>query len=409
MSGSLRVLMVTSDWPTPGKPRTTNFIKRQADFLSAAGVAVDVFAFSGSKRPANYLRAWWQLRRRLRNTRYDLIHAQFGQSGVLAFPKRLPLVVTLRGSDILGIVSDADGRHTALGRMLTSLTRWVADRADAVIVVSDHMKAHLRRSRSAHVIPSGLDLELFRPIPMQEARQKLGLSLDKRLVLFAGRPHQARKRYELARAAVDALNARRAEGSQPVELVVAWGVWYTDMPLYMNACDALVFTSMQEGSPNVVKEALACNLPVVSVAVGDVEERLAGVANCALVPDGSPAEQVPALTAGLERVLADGRRSDGRAHVAHLDETLLTQRVIGIYRSILPGAAPATARPAAPLTRATPVSDARRERPLGTPDGTRVPVPPHGCGVGATPVAERGLEDGVQVSTSTSFNASHGG
>lgn len=355
MTAPLRVLMVTSDWPTPDKPRTTNFIKRQADFLCAAGVLVDVFAFSGSKRPGNYLRAWWQLRRQLRSTQYDLIHAQFGHSGTLAFPKRLPLVVTLRGSDILGIVSDTDGRYTAVGRILTALTRWVAARADAVIVVSDHMKAHLRRSRSVHVIPSGLDLDLFRPMPMQEARRKLGLSPDKPLVLFAGRPHQARKRYELARAAVDALNARRPSGAQPVELVVAWGVWHADMPLYMNACDALVFTSMQEGSPNVVKEGLACNLPVVSVAVGDVAERLAGVLSCVLVPDGGPAEQAQALAVGLERVLADGRRSDGRDHVMHLDETLLTQRVIGIYRSILPSGAVAPTRVFKPISETTAV------------------------------------------------------
>src|SRR5919109_5163627 len=128
-ASSLRVLMITSDWPVPGRPRTTHFIKRQAEFLQAAGVDVDVFAFAGGKRLLNYGRAWRAARRRLAAGRYDLVHAQFGQSGLLALPKRIPLVVTLRGSDILGIVGDSDGRHTLEGQFLQRLSRYVARRA----------------------------------------------------------------------------------------------------------------------------------------------------------------------------------------------------------------------------------------------------------------------------------------
>ena len=99
------------------------------------------------------------------------------------------------------------------------------------------------------------------------------------------------------------------------------------MPLLMNACDALIFTSLQEGSPNAVKEALACNLPVVSVPVGDVAERLHGVAGCELCPDDRP----ETLAAALERVLKRGTRTASRETVAHLDERLIADRVIGVY------------------------------------------------------------------------------
>lgn len=320
----LRVLMVTSDYPTDGRPRTTHFIKRQAEFLQAAGVNVEVFHFEGDKKLVNYVRAWIRCRRRLKRGQYDLIHAQFGQSGALAFPKRLPLVVTLRGSDILGIVNDGSGRYTLKGRILQAVSRFVARRADAVIMVSDHMRAFVGRTDSIHVIPSGLDLALFRPIPRQEARARLGLSPTKRLVLFVGRPNQARKRFALAQQAVEVLNR-----TYPAELVVAWSVQHVDIPYYMAACDAMIFTSMQEGSPNVVKEALACNLPVVSVPVGDVEARLAAVEGCELSRDERP----EALAAALERVLRRGGRVNGRESVAHLDETLLTQKVVGIYES----------------------------------------------------------------------------
>lgn len=323
---TVRVLMATSDWPIPGRPRTTHFIKRQAEFLAAAGVDVDVFPFAAGKQLVNYARAWREMRRRLDTGGYDLVHAQFGQSGLLALPKRIPLVVTLRGSDILGIVSDNGGRRTLQGRLLQQLSRHVARQADAVILVSDHMREVVDRSDSVHVIPSGLDLSLFRPIPRDEARQHLGFSPTKRLVLFVGRPHQARKRFDLARQAVEILNR-----TTPAELVVAWGIHHVEIPYYLNACDALVFTSMQEGSPNAVKEALACNLPVVSVPVGDVAQRLAGIDGCELCIDEQPA----AIAAALERVLRRNARCAGRAAVAHLDETVLTQKVIAIYESVL--------------------------------------------------------------------------
>lgn len=323
----MRVLMVTSEYPIPGVRFTPTFIKRQAEFLQAAGVHVEVFPFHGGKNPYNYVKAWARLRRRLRAERYDLIHAQFGQSGLLAFPKRMPLVVTFRGSDVLGIVGDGDGAYTNAGRMLQRASRFVARNADAVILVSPHLADHFTTSAPVHVIPSGIDFALFRPIPQGAARQQLGLDPDARLVLFVGRPDQARKRYPLAKQAVDLLNDR-----MPARLTVAWKVSHDQVPLYMNACDALIFTSMQEGSPNVVKEALACDLPVVSVAVGDVADRLKGVEGCELCEDDRPAT----IAAALERVLARGTRVDGRSAVRHLDEKLLTAKVLDVYRSVLP-------------------------------------------------------------------------
>ena len=88
---------------------------------------------------------------------------------------------------------------------------------------------------------------------------------------------------------------------------------------------------MQEGSTNVVKEALACNLPVVSVPVGDVPERLTGVAGCEVCYDETP----ESIAAALERVLRRGGRVDGVRAVSNLDERLLTERVIAVYRSVV--------------------------------------------------------------------------
>ena len=202
----------------------------------------------------------------------------------------------------------------------------VASRADAVIVVSEQMKAYLPPSVAAHVIPSGIDFGLFRCLPRDEARLKLGLPLNERLVLFVGRPTQARKRFEISKRAVEILNR-----SLPSKLIVAWGVDHTEIPTYMNACDVLVFTSMQEGSPNVVKEALACNLPIVSVPVGDVALRIQGIEGCLLCADDSP----ETVAAALELVLRREQRIAGRDSVKNLNEKIITRQVMRIYQSTL--------------------------------------------------------------------------
>jgi glycosyltransferase involved in cell wall biosynthesis len=330
----------------PGRPQTTHFIKRQAEFLQRAGVQVDVFHFRGAKNPAKYALAWLRVQPRLRAGRYHLVHAQFGQSGLLALPKRMPLVVTLRGSDLLGIVGEA-GHNTRAGRLLNRLVRHVARRADAVIVVSEHMKAHFQTEAPIVVLPSGLDLERFAPVPREEARRRMALDPEKRLVLFAGDPDNPRKRYGLARQAVEVLNR-----TLPAELVVAWGVPHQDMPCLMSACDALVFTSMQEGSPNVVKEALACDLPVISVPVGDVAERLGGIAGCELCANERP----ETIAGALERVLRRRERVAGRDAIRHLDEALLTQRLIELYRSVISRNAGAGIR-AVPRPESDPTTD----------------------------------------------------
>jgi teichuronic acid biosynthesis glycosyltransferase TuaC len=325
----LRVLMITSEWASdPG--HTAHFIARQVRFLRAAGVDVEVFHFRGARRPLRYLAAWARLRRRVVRQRYDLIHAQFGQSGLLALPKRLPLVVTFRGDDLFGILG-RDGRPTPAGRLLQWLSRRVARRADAAILVSEHLKQYLTHPVAVHIVPSGLDLDLFRCIPREEARHHLGLPPGGRRILFVGDPADPRKRGDLARQAVALLNRTMA-----AELVIGWRVPHDEMPFYMNACDALVFTSREEGSPNAVKEALACDLPVVSVAVADVPLRLQGIPGCEVCADDSP----ETIAAALERTLRRDERSGGRGREAarQLDERLLTDRVIGIYRSVLAGA-----------------------------------------------------------------------
>jgi glycosyltransferase involved in cell wall biosynthesis len=317
--------MVTSEWPTPDRPFDVSYLVRQVDFLRRAGVEIEVFSFRGAKRPMNYVQAWKRCQARLREGSFDLVHAQFGQSALLAWPRRLPLVVTFHGCDIQG-VKDAEGRMTLGGRFLQRMCQVIARRADAVIVVSERMRQFIPASVQAPIIPTGLDFDKIPTMPRDAARRELGLSLSERLVLFVGSPTEPVKRYPLAQQAVEVLNR-----TYPATLVLGSGRPHREILVLMNACDALVVTSIQEGSPGVVKEALACNLPIVSLNVGDVPFRVKGIAGCEICAN----EQPETIAASLERVLRRGERIRGREAVADLDERRLAARVIAVYQSVL--------------------------------------------------------------------------
>ncbi|MDL1894833.1 glycosyltransferase family 4 protein [Anaerolineae bacterium CFX7] len=322
----LKILMLTSEWPTPAHPEYAPFIVRQVDYLRRTGIQIDLFHFRGAKSPVRYMQAWKTVQSKLAHNRYDLIHAQFGQSGLLAIlPKSLPLVVTFRGSDLEGIV-DNNGHYSLMGKVLQIIGRAVARRSDQVIVVSQSLARFLSRC-DYHIIPSGLDLELFHPLGQAEARRALGINSTQPLVFFGGNPDVSIKRYGLAQAAFARVKDRFPESA----MLAAKGIAHSQIPLYLNAADVLLLTSLHEGSPNVVKEALACNLPVVSTAVGDVRERLGSVEGCVVCADDSP----ETIAEGLTRVLTKRQRIEGRAAVQDLDEKVVTRKVIEVYHLAL--------------------------------------------------------------------------
>jgi glycosyltransferase involved in cell wall biosynthesis len=148
-----------------------------------------------------------------------------------------------------------------------------------------------------------------------------------RLVLFAGDPGNPVKRFWLAREAV-AMAASRL--SAPVRIVMLRGVPHKMVPLYMNACDVLLLTSLHEGSPNVVKEALACNLPIVSVDVGDVRDRVRDVDGCVVCEHPSPV----VIGNALVSVLSNPRRIRGRNAILHLERRVVAQNIVRVYLTI---------------------------------------------------------------------------
>jgi teichuronic acid biosynthesis glycosyltransferase TuaC len=319
------VLVVTSAWPRPDRSKYGIFIARQVESLRQRGARSDVLFVRGYRSPLAYVSAaalllLWNLKRR-----YRLVHAHGGEASLPArFYMRAPLLISYLGDDLLGS-QRSDGVVPTRRRLRSLLLRQFSRLAAATITKTSEMEMALPehvRQRNA-VIPSGVDERLFTPTPRREARKALGWDDGEPVVVFAADPSVPRKRFQLADAACRVASAKLG----PIRLYVASNVHPHRMPLIFSAADALLLTSFHEGSPNVVKEAMMCNLPVVSTRVGDVEERLSGV------EPSSVCDPIPeALGTALVACLAQRRRSNGRYHARRLTLDAIAARVLRHYR-----------------------------------------------------------------------------
>jgi glycosyltransferase involved in cell wall biosynthesis len=224
-------------------------------------------------------------------------------------------------------------RRNAISQLGVWASYGAARRADGIVTKSRNLRDALPAGVPAtrvRIIPNGVDLTRFRPLDRAACRVRLGWSARDFHVLFPANTGDPRKRPWIARAAIERL---RAHGV-PAELHALSGVPHAEVPEWINAADAVILTSLAEGSPNIVKEALACDVAVVSVDVGDVAERLEGVAGCHIA-----AAEPAALAARLADVhAAANRRIEGRAVMQELSIERVAERLRGFYEEVLAGA-----------------------------------------------------------------------
>jgi glycosyltransferase involved in cell wall biosynthesis len=329
------VLAITNMYPAPAHPDQGVFVEQQVLGLRRIGVDVDVLHL---ERTARGMQVYFDMAARfeaaLRRSRIDVVHIMYG--GVMAeralrYPWRQPTVVTFHGSDLLGENLSGWTRR-AIAHVGVLASRRAARRADAVVAVSRVVERALpagMQRRNVHVIPCGIDLDRFVPLDRQDCERALGWRAGAFHVLFPANTGDPVKRPALAAAAVEQLTA----SGVPAELHYLRGVPNHEVPRWLNACHALLLTSLHEGSPTVVKEALACDIPVVSVDVGDVSERIEGIEGCYLA---DPAPE--AIAAALARVARSGDRVKARARVASLSHVAIAERLRELYTRLLDGA-----------------------------------------------------------------------
>jgi len=349
---TLRVLAVTNMYPSLESPGVGTFIEQQVAGLRRVGdVEVEVLhADRLTEGMSVYRRLGDRLRAAIERHRPDVLHVMYG--GVLADVSTraagsVPTVVSFCGSDLLGEPSEGVVRRMAIRYGLAASKR-AARRALGIIVKSRNLRDALPTGtdpRRVWTIPNGVDLSRFKPMVALSCRQRLGWDADRakdgtasdRLhVLFPSHPGHPRKRYALALAAVERL---RASG-RDVELHTLKAVPHDEIPLWINASDCVLLTSTHEGSPNIVKEALACDRAVVSVDVGDVSERLEGVEGC-FVSAATPRD----LSLALDRVRERGGRVEGRSRMSELSIERVARRLLEVYRAVVSSPADRRAAP----------------------------------------------------------------
>ncbi len=304
-SARMRVLAV-ANWDLDRVP--TAWATMRVEALRRAGATVDILAIDCVSRRAGFVTLLRELRARLRDGDYDLVAPLYGSLlGLVCAVQQTPCALSFAGSDLNG-TRRADGSLDWKSLGSRAFSQLAAALAGGVSVRTREMRDALwwpPARRRARVIGSGVDLARFQPRPRDEARRRRGLPLDGPRVVWvcmgaAGRPG---KRLDLARAAVALVPG--------AALDVVDGVPLAEMPWAYSAADVMLFTSVQEGSPNCIKEALACGVPVVSVATGDVPEVVDGLTNCAITDDTPRA-----LADAIARAISDGRGCpDGPARI----------------------------------------------------------------------------------------------
>ncbi|HOY84103.1 MAG TPA: glycosyltransferase [Candidatus Syntrophosphaera sp.] len=295
------------------RPRISPITKAQARSLERAGLSVDIFPLRGNWIKA-YLGSVLQLRSYIKKTKPDIVHGHYslcGFTATLASPK--PVIVSLMGSDV---------KQSGLLRLIT---KFFANHIWKVTIVkSQDIKLSLGLD-SVFVLPNGVDLDMFKPMPRENCRRELGWPESNKIILFAADPKRNEKNFSLAKASCEKLD------SHFVVLKVVHGVKQETMPVIINASDLLLLTSVWEGSPNVVKEAMACNIPVVSTNVGDVDALFGDTQGYFIAKP-----ETDDVRRKVDACLAYPQKVNGRDRLIslNLDASVIAAKLIDLYEKV---------------------------------------------------------------------------
>ena len=325
----MKILIVGNNKPGHFAP----FVEEQARALLQQGCEVVFFGVQG-KGIWGYLRCLPALKHAIRQYQPNLIHAHYGLSGLLAnLQRHVPVITTYHGSDINkpNIL-----RFSKIAMRLSAWNIFVSKRNIAIAQPKDKYT----------LLPCGVNLpQPWNEMQTQRVEQltlnqwvQRKLDKDVKYVLFAGAFDNAVKDPVLANSAIAFYNSTFTNSQSPIanssiELIELKGYNRDQVNALMYNCDALLMTSKTEGSPQVIKEAMACGCPIVSVDVGDVAERLSGVEGCYVVHSREPA----VIAEALKKAIAFDGKTNGRSHIIKmgLSNEQVAEQLVGIYNKIL--------------------------------------------------------------------------
>lgn len=303
----MKILVVASY----NKNKFAPFIVEQVEALKQVGCEVDYFGVVG-KGIKGYLSAFTALCKKIKTYKPDVIHAHYGLSGLLANLQRaVPVVTTYHGSDI-------NVSHVLrFSRIAMRLSKWN-------IFVSQRNVNIAKQKKKYILLPCGVNLPNYVEEDISAIKEILNWNPNKKYILFAGAFDNRVKNAKLAKDSVYLI--------ENAELVELKGYTREQVTALLYAVDAFLMTSFTEGSPQVVKEAMACGCPIVSVDVGDVAERIEGLEGC-YIAERNPKD----IASKLHQALSLNLRTKGRERIIELGLTndLVAKRLVEIYEDIL--------------------------------------------------------------------------
>ena len=298
------------------------FVTEQGEAIRALGHEVDYFLVRG-----NYIKAVGALKAKIREFKPDVVHAHFGLSAITAELQSLvPVVTTFHNGET----------HHWWVNLMTSL---MSLRAKHVIYVAQHIYDMVYfKARNYSIIPCGVSLDDCFLMDKAEARKQLNWNAKKKYVMFGGAFDNLRKNYPLLRDAVERIGG-------DIEIVEMKGLSRAECVQRMNACDVFVLPTKNEGSPQALKEAMACNCPIVATDVADIKHLLGDLPGHLVLPnkkgngawwvgDEHSAEELAEL---LKQALAFEGRTKERERIVELGYTneLVAKQIIAIYQEII--------------------------------------------------------------------------
>ena len=317
----MKVLFVSSGNSENG---ISPIIRCQGESLIEQGIEVDFFSIKG-RGLKGYLKNIPRLRHQLKHFKYDIIHAHFGLSGLLTFfgKKNEKLIVSFMGDDIVGS-KDHFGRVTNFSMILVLLNKWFAKHFYDFSIVKSKEMYDILHVLNSEVIPNGVDYDRFYELDKLRARSSLMLKNIEKHVLFCSNPERVEKNFTLAKRAIALISDKN------INLKCLVGINQNELINYYNAADCLLLTSFHEGSPNVIKEAMACNIPIVATDVGDVRALIGKTEGCYITsfePDD--------VASKIQKALEFNKRTTGREDIRHLESGLVAQKIISIYKMVI--------------------------------------------------------------------------
>jgi teichuronic acid biosynthesis glycosyltransferase TuaC len=325
----MKVLFVSSGNRKKG---LNPIIQLQAKSLEEKDVEIEHFLIFGNGFKGYFLNIF-KLRNHLKKHQYDLIHSHFGFSCVVAqlAKGKLPLLVTLMGTDVLGH-KNLNGKMNLFNKFVLKINHFFGIYVyEAVIVMNRKMKDMFgKRKGPTYILSNGVDTKLFYEVPKAKALNYLGWNPNMDHFIFMANPNRPEKNYPLAYNAIKLLKDK----GKTVELHAVFQEKSENLKFYFSAATALLIPSFHEGSPNVVKEAFACNCPIVFTNVGDVAETTSNLEGCFMAPhdpEGFSKKIINAIEFGKSTGRIKGKE---RIDELEFDKEVVAEKIIEIYNRL---------------------------------------------------------------------------